>query len=76
MPYQCWQCGRRVDQVVRTSAVTGWSFGRSGPRAYSHRVNLCVDCVRARRRRRWMLALGVPVVLVLVVVVQVIVKLA
>ena len=60
MPYQCWQCGRRVPAIVRTNVFTGWSIGRGGPRAYSHRVNLCPDCVAARKRRRLRSLLLIP----------------
>ena len=73
MPYQCWQCGRRTNQVVRTNVFTGWSIGRGGPRAYNHRVNLCPDCVAVRRRNLWRLLLIVGGVIVTVFLVTIIV---
>ena len=67
--------------MVRANVFTGWSIGRSGPRAYSHRVNLCVDCVAARRHGRrkslYLVAAAVAsllAVLFIVAVVQVVLR--
>jgi hypothetical protein len=47
--YQCWQCGKRVDQDdVSRATVTA---GRGPWRVSTRRINLCPVCAAARRRR-------------------------